>query len=151
MEKLKSLRKAQKLTQEDVGKHLGITGQSYSNYENNNREPDFATISKLADYFNVSVDYLLDRTDEPNYISTESDYSASYKLAPLTKRFDEALRPKLEKMTEAELEEFMKTAQIIADGLTARDNSGIDNIRRDIGMGNEFKSSGSCLSDNKRK
>jgi repressor LexA len=67
MDRLRQLRKSRKLTQEEVGKHLGITAQSYSNYENDNREPDFATVSKLADYFNVSVDYLLGREEKKEF------------------------------------------------------------------------------------
>jgi len=48
--------------------YLGITNQAYSNYENGAREPSHDTLVKLADYFNVTVDYILgraDNTDEP--------------------------------------------------------------------------------------
>ncbi|MDF9482603.1 helix-turn-helix transcriptional regulator [Bacillus cereus] len=62
--KLHSLRKERKLRQEDMAKHLGIARTTYAMYEQGNREPDYTTLQKLADFFNVSVDYLLGRTDE---------------------------------------------------------------------------------------
>ncbi|MCD8295789.1 MAG: helix-turn-helix domain-containing protein [Clostridia bacterium] len=62
MERLKSLRKARGLKQEDVATFLGITKSAYGNYELGQREPSLASLVKLADYFNVSVDYLLERT-----------------------------------------------------------------------------------------
>lgn len=64
MERLKALRKARQLTQSDVASYLGITVSAYGNYELGQREPDLATLNKLAEYFDVSVDYILGRTDE---------------------------------------------------------------------------------------
>lgn len=61
MECLRELRKKRKLKQSTVAQSLGITVQTYSNYELGQREPPFATLLKLADYFNVTVDYLLGR------------------------------------------------------------------------------------------
>lgn len=49
---------------EDVAAHLGITQQAYYNYESGKREPDRATIVKLAKLFDVSSDYLLGISDE---------------------------------------------------------------------------------------
>ena len=61
MENLKKLRKIHEATQQTVADHLGITRSAYSNIENDNRDPDTKTLLKLADYYNVSVDYLLGR------------------------------------------------------------------------------------------
>lgn len=63
MNKLKELRLLKKLSQAQVASHLGITSQAYGNYEGSRREPDNATACKLADLFDVSLDYLLGRTD----------------------------------------------------------------------------------------
>lgn len=63
--RLKDIRKEQGLLQKDLAAHLGITQQAYANYESGKREPDYDTLAKLADIFNVSVDYLLGRTDDP--------------------------------------------------------------------------------------
>ena len=59
MELLKELRAAKKVSQQIVANYLGITRQAYSNYENGNRDPDNETLLKLAEYFDVSTDYLL--------------------------------------------------------------------------------------------
>lgn len=64
-ERLKSTRKATNKTQKEVSLYLGIAERAYQNYEYGNREPNLETLSKLADYFNVSTDYLLGRSDDP--------------------------------------------------------------------------------------
>ena len=56
---LKQLRKNNKQTQQDLADFLGISRGTYAHYEINRREPDAATLIKLADYFHVSVDVLL--------------------------------------------------------------------------------------------
>lgn len=61
MEKLRELRKQNNLTQSDMAAILGISRQAYSNYELGTREADHITLIKLADYFNVTTDYLLGR------------------------------------------------------------------------------------------
>ena len=65
-ERLVSLRKERRLTQSDLAKILNISQAAIGNYELGKREPDNGTISKLADLFHVSVDYLLGRSDEPS-------------------------------------------------------------------------------------
>ncbi|WP_442780418.1 helix-turn-helix domain-containing protein [Bacillus sp. Au-Bac7] len=51
-----------KVTQEEVAKQIGLSRARYSHYENGRSEPDNEMLQKIADYFNVSVDYLLGRT-----------------------------------------------------------------------------------------
>jgi transcriptional regulator with XRE-family HTH domain len=63
--RLKELRSQKKKTQKEIAAFLGITRQGYGNYENGVTEPDTETIQKLADFFGVSTDYLLGRTDDP--------------------------------------------------------------------------------------
>lgn len=65
-DRLKLLRKKQGRNQEDVASGVGISRARYSHYENNHVEPDIELIRKLADYFNVKVDYLLGRTNNPH-------------------------------------------------------------------------------------
>ncbi|TCT23351.1 helix-turn-helix protein [Melghiribacillus thermohalophilus] len=72
-DKLRKLRNEYKLTQTELASKLGISRGTYAHYEINKRQPDYATLKKIADYFNVSVDYLLGRTDDPNpWVSKES-------------------------------------------------------------------------------
>jgi HTH-type transcriptional regulator, competence development regulator len=65
-DRLRKLRLDKKLTQEELGKKINVTKVSISGYENGNRTPDTETLQKLADFFNVTTDYLLGRTDNPN-------------------------------------------------------------------------------------
>ncbi len=61
--RLVELRKMNKLTQRQVAEHLGISQPSYIRYENGTSEPSLQNLSKLADLFDVTVDYLIGRTD----------------------------------------------------------------------------------------
>ncbi len=63
--RLKELRKARGLSQLKLAADLNISQNSISRYENGLREADYKTLIALADYFHVSVDYLLERTDDP--------------------------------------------------------------------------------------
>lgn len=59
--RLKELRLRLGLVQADIAKALNISVQSYCNYEKGQRQPTPDMLSALADYFGVSVDYLLNR------------------------------------------------------------------------------------------
>lgn len=52
------------MTQQAVADAIGISRSSYANYECDRRQPDQATLVRLADLFNVSVDYILCRNEE---------------------------------------------------------------------------------------
>jgi transcriptional regulator with XRE-family HTH domain len=60
-ERLKELREGKELTQQEMADMLGISRGTYAHYEINRREPDDATKIRLADFFNVTLDYLLGR------------------------------------------------------------------------------------------
>ena len=62
--RLKELRLRQNLNQNDIAKYINKTTQAYSLYERGERDPDSATLIQLADFFDVSVDYLLGHTDQ---------------------------------------------------------------------------------------
>lgn len=62
MLKLKLLREKKGVSQKEVALFINKTQQAYGKYENDLAEPDIATLKKLAEYFNVSLDYLLDFT-----------------------------------------------------------------------------------------
>ena len=63
--RLKQLRKACKYTQIAVQTHTGIEQALLSKYENGERIPPTETLVKLAEFYNVSIDYILCRTDVP--------------------------------------------------------------------------------------
>jgi transcriptional regulator with XRE-family HTH domain len=62
--RLKNLRENQGLTQNDLADYLNTARTTITLYENGTNEPDFNMLVKIADRFNVSLDYLLCRTNE---------------------------------------------------------------------------------------
>ncbi len=64
--KIRDTREDNDLTQKDIAKVLNVSQSTYSQYETGVTSLTAEMIIKLADYYNVSIDYLLDRTDNPN-------------------------------------------------------------------------------------
>lgn len=64
-ERLKELRTLKQITQRDFAYIIGINERSYQNYEINASTPNYKTLIFIADYFNVSLDYLTGRSDNP--------------------------------------------------------------------------------------
>lgn len=62
--RLAFLRDQRGLTQEELASSLGISRAALSHYEKNRREPDTETLGKVADLFQVSIDYLVGRTHQ---------------------------------------------------------------------------------------
>ena len=71
--RLKELRNQKKLTQKQLAEKINVTHVSISGYESGNRSPDTETLQRLADFFEVSTDYLLGRTDTPALTPQEQD------------------------------------------------------------------------------
>lgn len=63
--RLKELRKSKKISQLKLALDLNMNQNSISRYETGEHEADYKTLIALADYFDVSIDYLLERTDNP--------------------------------------------------------------------------------------
>ena len=59
MKGLKQIRKEKKLTQLKVAMDLNISREALSHYENNMREPSIELLIKMSEYFNVSIDFLI--------------------------------------------------------------------------------------------
>ena len=64
-ERICSLRKSMKLSQMKMAEILGVKQSSLNRYELNMTLPSFETIVRYADYFDVSLDYIFGRTDQP--------------------------------------------------------------------------------------
>ncbi len=67
--RLKELRKARGVSQLKLALDLHMNQNSISRYETGVREADYETLIAFADYFNVSIDYLLERTDNPTFLA----------------------------------------------------------------------------------
>ncbi|MED0704886.1 helix-turn-helix domain-containing protein [Aneurinibacillus aneurinilyticus] len=71
--RIKYLREKNNFSQKRLAESLGITNVQLSRYETGDRNPDPDTIKKIADFFEVSTDYLFGRTNNPSSKSNEDD------------------------------------------------------------------------------
>lgn len=94
MLRIKELCEQKRLQQKQVAQDLGIAASTMSQYATGSREPDFGTLNRIADYFGVSTDYLLGRTDNPSPIGEVA--AAHFKddkiFSDLTEEEQEAVR-----------------------------------------------------------
>lgn len=70
MIKIKELRQKKGINQAELAKVFGVSQQTISSYEKGIREPDIETLNNLSDFFNVSLDYLLGKTNIPDTVET---------------------------------------------------------------------------------
>ena len=63
-ERLRELRREKGVTQLEMANFMGVKHRSYQNYEGGDRRPDYEKLVALADYFGVTTDYLLGRSDQ---------------------------------------------------------------------------------------
>lgn len=66
--RLKFLREQRGISQLKLAMELNMNQNSISRYETGAREADYDTLIRFADYFDVSIDYLLERTDNPLFL-----------------------------------------------------------------------------------
>lgn len=59
------LKTERKLLQKDIASSIGLSLRAYQYYEKGQKEPTLSTLLRLADYFNVSLDYLVGRSNDP--------------------------------------------------------------------------------------
>lgn len=127
-ERLRALREAKHENQVDVGKALGVTSATISAYETGVREPPPAMLKRLADYFRVSTDYMLGRSD----IATTGEVAPLYDAADLKARWPK-LSPERRRKA-ADLERNAKDQGIelhLGNGLTDED---FDALLREVAV-----------------
>jgi len=71
-EKIKELRKNSKITQEQLGNAIGVSKMAISYFEKGKKSPGRESLKKIADYFGVTTDYLLGRSEDPE-LNEEED------------------------------------------------------------------------------
>lgn len=82
MLKLKELREQKNITQADFAKHFNISPSAVGMYEQGRRTPDIATIANFADYYGVTVDYLIGRIDDNATTASAPAPAPSESLSP---------------------------------------------------------------------
>lgn len=92
--RIKQCRLQKELNQPELAKIMNVTKQTVSNWENGNRIPDTSTLYKLANFFDISVDYLLGRTDDPNVKVYETEIDGEEYTIGLDKSYPHNLSPK---------------------------------------------------------
>ena len=65
---LKELRKAKGLTQEQLAEKLNVSSRTVSRWETGSNMPDIGMLVEIADFYDVSIDFLLDRTNNPKRV-----------------------------------------------------------------------------------
>lgn len=88
MENLKLLRTQNKLKQDVIASSLNIPRSTYQSYEYGVAEPDIKTLIKIADYFDVSLDYLCGRQNK-NLIFTDGLTKEKKELIEMIKSLDD--------------------------------------------------------------
>ena len=104
METLRLLRKEKGLSMKELGETLGLAESTISQYETGKREPNQATLRALADYFHVTIDYLLTgKTAAETEISFDSfDYALHNESCELSEE---------NKQTLLQMARFMRESQ----------------------------------------
>jgi len=97
---LKQLRNDMDLTQAELAKKIGVTTSSIGMYETEVRNPSYEVVVKLANFFNVSTDYLLGNTDSKNDVkpAVPKEYLSKHKV---TNRDLKQYQEEMKKSTEA--------------------------------------------------
>ena len=108
MNRLRNLRGD--ISQQKIADNLGISQRAYSNYENGKREPDQAMLLKMAEYFNVSVDYLLGRDVVLDFFSIPNiEPLPGFKTVPLVG----TIACGTPALAEENIEEYVKMSETI--------------------------------------
>mgnify|MGYP001408391926 CR=1 FL=1 len=110
-ERLRELRRKKKLSQRNFGKLFGLSESAIGMYERNERKPDYETLEKFANYFDVSVDFLLGRVNTPSANN---------------------IPPKVELTEEDERDIAIRMAKLREDLIEGRDTGGLSYLGKQI-------------------
>lgn len=94
-ERLKAIRKAKKITQDEIAAHLGIKRQTYSAYERGISIPDSLTLNKIATYFDVSTDSFFSDDDKSDTFALNQEEKQLLLLARKAEKLPRTKRQKL--------------------------------------------------------
>lgn len=114
--RIRLLRNEKGVSQEELSKVIGVTTSAISMYETGARKPSYEVISRLADYFNVTMDFIVGRTEVRNSINTPQDVNELMKVDPdllielcRAKDLPEEERRRIKEFAAFEIEKFLKS------------------------------------------
>lgn len=118
---LAKLRKEKNLSQYKLAELMNFSRGQIANYEQGSREPDFETLERFADFFDVSIDYLLGRSNEPisymdqiqeanSHLDTQ-DMSKQLELFQIKLKSDENLTFNGEPMSDEDKDSLLETME----------------------------------------
>ncbi|MGV1065471.1 helix-turn-helix domain-containing protein [Clostridium perfringens] len=102
--RLKSLRNEKGVLQKDVAEYLKISTSAYGFYEQGKRIPDVETLNKLSDYYNVSIDYLLGKSN----IKESAEDIINDETLTLALHNDNSIDDELPEEARREIEDFIE-------------------------------------------
>ena len=111
-DRLYSLRKEIGLNQTELAKRLGVGRTTYAMYEQGRRSPDFDTLSEIADYFDVTTDFLLGRSNSRNMSKQQEETAERYGLNELPEE-ERVFFKDWEKYSDEEKERIREYAEFI--------------------------------------
>ena len=109
--RLKELRKARKYKQTDLAEVLSCSQGVYSRYESGEREPPFDIMKKLADFYGVTIDYLMGGTATTESITMQPTPPTAQEKAPADMRAE--AKELLESMTDEEYERALAMLKLL--------------------------------------
>lgn len=113
-QRIRLLRKMRNMTQADLASALDVAKTTISAYENDVNEPNHEMLKKMADYFNVTVDYLIGRTNS----HTQEEVNAQLRLSmDQLQKIDELYEILLSIDDEEERSNIIQTAIVFANGV----------------------------------
>ncbi|OZV13554.1 hypothetical protein CIW83_03130 [Tissierella sp. P1] len=125
--RIKTLRNERNLLQKDLAEQLNLSQQTISLYESEKRQPDYQILQSIADFFNVSVDYLLGRTDiKDSFILSvkedETKFGIHNKIVDEIEKLSPESQEELKKLIELyKIRDMQKRNTEVADELTTLD------------------------------
>ncbi len=106
MKNLKKLREQHNLSQQKLADILLVSQQSIYKYENGITSPDIETLIRMADYFNTSIDYLVEHTDISHKIEHVEENMLNNDETSLIKKY-RTISPSQKKLIHAIMEEYL--------------------------------------------
>lgn len=113
MKKIKELRNEHNITMKKLGEIVGVSESAISQYENGKRQPDIETLKVFADFFNVSIDYLLGKSDLRNPLDIPEHIEGIADLV-LRMRSDDEFSDIINKINELSPEQLKAISTILS-------------------------------------